>query len=483
MNKIGRNDPCPCGSGRKYKKCCLQKDLNRRHPQKTYHDYCLELVDSLRSKILTFMERSRHDRYMGEAQDLYWRTLETDLDPPEMDEQGYLRFIEWYIHDFPLPGHGKPVIKLYLETEPQLSQEELQILRDWQGAAISVFQIKDVSPGEGVQVEDIFTDDEVFITDVNLSHKTMKWELLITRMIKVLDEWQASAAGIKESPRAKEDIHRFVMDNFLKFKKVSPDADIRDFLRTKGYLLHQRYLTLLMKPPELPNVLTSTGEEVVFWEARYGLADMGEAMARLEEAYDFELSDSEEDNQGNLLKVIFDWLERGESATLINQSQRKEGTEVDSFFTSGPGRERYRLLGSVTLKPGSLILAATGNKRFKTGKKRLSKVLSGLIRHRLDTVKSLESALRDAKQRPKRHKEDDIPTEIRKALVKETLDGHFREWLDCALRALSGLTPRQASQTRDGRRRLEDLLREMEYLYREGHMKYDIKWIRKELGM
>jgi|GEM_PF-1493933 len=22
----GRNDPCPCGSGRKYKRCCLEKD-------------------------------------------------------------------------------------------------------------------------------------------------------------------------------------------------------------------------------------------------------------------------------------------------------------------------------------------------------------------------------------------------------------------------------------------------------------------------
>jgi len=22
MPKIGRNDPCPCGSGKKYKKCC-----------------------------------------------------------------------------------------------------------------------------------------------------------------------------------------------------------------------------------------------------------------------------------------------------------------------------------------------------------------------------------------------------------------------------------------------------------------------------
>jgi len=24
--KVGRNDPCPCGSGKKYKKCCLDKD-------------------------------------------------------------------------------------------------------------------------------------------------------------------------------------------------------------------------------------------------------------------------------------------------------------------------------------------------------------------------------------------------------------------------------------------------------------------------
>ena len=26
MAKAGRNDPCPCGSGKKYKRCCLEKD-------------------------------------------------------------------------------------------------------------------------------------------------------------------------------------------------------------------------------------------------------------------------------------------------------------------------------------------------------------------------------------------------------------------------------------------------------------------------
>ena len=29
--KIGRNDPCPCGSGKKYKQCCLEKDQASEH--------------------------------------------------------------------------------------------------------------------------------------------------------------------------------------------------------------------------------------------------------------------------------------------------------------------------------------------------------------------------------------------------------------------------------------------------------------------
>ena len=30
MTDIGRNDPCPCGSGKKYKKCCEAKDASKR---------------------------------------------------------------------------------------------------------------------------------------------------------------------------------------------------------------------------------------------------------------------------------------------------------------------------------------------------------------------------------------------------------------------------------------------------------------------
>lgn len=31
MKKVGRNDLCPCGSGRKYKRCCISNDIQHEH--------------------------------------------------------------------------------------------------------------------------------------------------------------------------------------------------------------------------------------------------------------------------------------------------------------------------------------------------------------------------------------------------------------------------------------------------------------------
>jgi hypothetical protein len=33
MTKIGRNTPCPCGSGKKYKRCCMQKETEMRQAE------------------------------------------------------------------------------------------------------------------------------------------------------------------------------------------------------------------------------------------------------------------------------------------------------------------------------------------------------------------------------------------------------------------------------------------------------------------
>jgi len=37
-HRIGRNDPCPCGSGKKYKQCCLESSKHDHREGATWFD-------------------------------------------------------------------------------------------------------------------------------------------------------------------------------------------------------------------------------------------------------------------------------------------------------------------------------------------------------------------------------------------------------------------------------------------------------------
>lgn len=50
MNKVGRNDPCPCGSGKKYKQCCSSRDVAQKPQSSMPVEQMLQLaVDHHRS--------------------------------------------------------------------------------------------------------------------------------------------------------------------------------------------------------------------------------------------------------------------------------------------------------------------------------------------------------------------------------------------------------------------------------------------------
>ncbi|WP_449245424.1 SEC-C metal-binding domain-containing protein [Desulfobacca acetoxidans] len=483
MDKIGRNAPCPCGSGKKFKKCCLPKKLESQEAPETYHNYCLKVVDSLRQKILRFMKKSGHDKFIKQAFSEYWRTLEPGLDPPKFEEKAYLEFLEWYIHDYLIPGYDQPIITLYLRSNPKLPSEELQILQDWQDAYISVFQVKDIDTGKGVVAEDIFSAEEFFLSDINLSINIDKWDIITFRKIKVLNEWQLSGAGGREHPKSKENIRSFILDHFKNFKKQNPKADIPTFLRAHGYLLTQRRLTLQAKPPTIPQLFTSSGEKLEFWEARYDLGDLSKTMDLLDRAEEFQLTELKEDDRGNPIDIFYDWLELSNSSEKIKEATPPGGLTVKSFFTSGPGMESHRILGSVQLKPGQLLMTAQGKERFALGKQLIENLLNNLIKHRLDSVQSPESMLQEKGERNSQKIADEIPEDIKKALFKEFYDKHYREWLDSPIPALDGKTPRKAIRSKEGKRKVEDLLREMEYLHNENDQAYDISWVRGELKL
>src|ERR1017187_9000267 len=71
MNAIGRNEPCPCGSGKKYKKCCLERDeaLERQNrpavmPAVGEDDFIVELlpkVDEAVDRLLIRVEKGQYE--------------------------------------------------------------------------------------------------------------------------------------------------------------------------------------------------------------------------------------------------------------------------------------------------------------------------------------------------------------------------------------------------------------------------------------
>ncbi len=51
MAKIGRNDPCPCGSGLKYKRCCLKKNQTSN---------TVSPVEQLKVSLMSEIEKIQH---------------------------------------------------------------------------------------------------------------------------------------------------------------------------------------------------------------------------------------------------------------------------------------------------------------------------------------------------------------------------------------------------------------------------------------
>lgn len=109
MPAVGRNDPCPCGSGNKYKKCCLKLQSTSDLPAELQRALAWHQLDNEQTDQVMNWLRRAHPEWMHAAQD---HIVKDAYVPQDTLAQFVLQFLLW--HYVARDDDDGPVVLQYL---------------------------------------------------------------------------------------------------------------------------------------------------------------------------------------------------------------------------------------------------------------------------------------------------------------------------------------------------------------------------------
>lgn len=150
---VGRNDPCPCGSGRKYKHCCLREPRVPDHKravwlQRRIHQY----VSTRQAPTLAAL--------VAEAEAAIPHDGDEDGDQPGPAESlsGDPFLISVAMHHLGLAEQ-------YLEDRTALLDDiDRNLLESWRSSRFRAYDVKAVAPGESILLADLAGGDQIRVT-------------------------------------------------------------------------------------------------------------------------------------------------------------------------------------------------------------------------------------------------------------------------------------------------------------------------------
>ncbi|MBI4745045.1 MAG: SEC-C domain-containing protein [Deltaproteobacteria bacterium] len=474
--KAGRNDPCPCGSGKKYKKCCLAKD------EAASHKTAVTLVESsLTDRLLSFALQQRLKKDFESAYSLYFK--KPFREPVVMDEEDieFGVFLDWFIHDFLLKSGKTVVEEFYQENFRRISGEEKAVLESEMLSYLSVYEVAAVVPDEGLMLHDLITGEEFEVKDVRGSRSLVRWDIVIARAIRHKAANKLSGF-VMILPR--DDRERFMAVLSARreeFRKETGKKEWSAFLKSRGYLL---FHTFNERETSTPVPFTEERHRLIEARAEYYAADFQSARRLLSNEFDFVL---DEEKEGKELQ--YTWLKRGKSEAWEEGKLPKEAGMrpiiMQSQLISQGGEVRFSALGSIKITANRLTLECISKERLERGKARLKEILGDIVQHKQDSVKAFEPSGSERDKRPSENIETGIDNEAKISLMSRYYSQYVEEWIKSPIPALNGLSPLESCKTEAGRARVDEILKGMENSEernrRDGKPYMDVNKIREKL--
>ncbi len=233
MSKIGRNEPCYCGSGLKYKKCHMAADKEAEKERKLVGD----AGKFLRMDFLKFARDERFAIPFTKALPIYWMDYYDLENAEEMSQPEAFRFTDWFFFDY-VPEEMPRLIEVYHEERRQdLSTHQKGVLDDWlQAPPASAYELIDYD-GQILHVRDFVTGEQLEIYEPTGRGMAEIGDLLLGRLVPILErlEFSTYAAYLP-----KDEIGDLA-DQLEKARETDaqqhPNASTEEFMRRHGHLI------------------------------------------------------------------------------------------------------------------------------------------------------------------------------------------------------------------------------------------------------
>lgn len=447
MSAAGRNNPCPCGSGRKFKHCCLlrQSDADAARVRVRTAEGRVVMA-AFRHAITTWGEPLFHHAWED-----FWLYDDVPEDmPAEPEWEGM--FMAWFTLSFvpdpecPERTEAWPAEPIGLHWLKSLGAAADPMDRAFVEQAcrspLSICAVEQVVAGVSVDVKDVLTGRPFHTTELTASRSLRVGDLVFTRVVTL--EGVSLLFGMAPYV-APPSWHVEVLDwrdHMFRKRTATREAvaDCDDEIRDLYFDVRDSVMN-----PAPPMVLNNDGDPLCFVTLTYALAvDVAAACERLLPlaTVSGEVGTQvERDAEGHVVSAELMWMNR----------------------TGKPVRARARsiVLGALKLSHGRLVVEVNSEKRAtaiaRQIRTRFGDEASLLDRQVVDPV--ADAHARAVKRKGLRLVEPAEPKDPQIAAIEADVRRQLsREWLDTPVPALKGKTPRQAARSAAGRERLEAVL-------------------------
>lgn len=233
MDKPGRNDPCYCGSGKKYKQCHLAADLAAEQQARQAAD----VARRLRADLLDYADDEQFDSAVADALPIFWSGYYTAENSHLMDAFEAERFYDWFLFDYwPREGDWTRPAESYAGAG-SLNDAQQSLLTQWLAATPMGGYLLEGYEGQTLHLRDYLTDEAVDVFLPSGHGSAPLGSLIVGRVVPIEDQREFFTPPAYIPPNELGNLKEILLAAMAEVLANNPAATRNDQLRQTNHLI------------------------------------------------------------------------------------------------------------------------------------------------------------------------------------------------------------------------------------------------------